>query len=75
MAQTSFTWKGAEINSFEQLFPALRTCEDQNELADFMNLAVLWSVDDDRSRDDMFRLDGESAVHLSELYKRGMSEW
>lgn len=74
MAHTSFTWKGAEITSFEQLFPALRTCADQNELADFMNLAVLWSVDDDRSRDDIFRLGGESAVHLSELYKRGMSE-
>ncbi len=74
MAQTSFTWKGAKITSFEQLFPALLTCEDQNELADFMNLAVLWSVEADRARNDIFRLGGESAVHLSELYKRGISE-
>ena len=68
------TWKGTEITSFEQLFSALRTCEDQNELADFMNLAVLWSVDAERSRDDIYQLGGESAVHLSELYKRGISE-
>lgn len=66
------TWKGAEITSFEQLFPALRTCEDQNELADFMNLAVIWSVEDGRSRDEIFRLGGESAVHLSELFRRGI---
>lgn len=51
MAQP-FTWKGPEITSFEQLFPALRTCEDQNELADFMNLTVIWSVEDGRSRDE-----------------------
>jgi hypothetical protein len=69
-----FIWKGAKITSFEQLFSALRTCEDQNELADFMNLAVLWSVDDGRSRDDIFRLGGESAVHLSELYQRAITE-
>lgn len=68
------TWKGTEITSFEQLFSALRTCEDQNELADFMNLAVLWSVDAERSRDDIYKLGGESAVHLYELYKRGISE-
>jgi hypothetical protein len=68
------TWKGTEITSFEQLFSALRTCEDQNELADFMNLAVLWSVDAERSRDDIYKLGGESAVHLSELYKRGINE-
>ena len=74
MAQTSFTWKGTEITSFEQLFPALLTCKDQNELADFMNLAVLWSVEADRTRDDIFKLGGESAVHLSELYKRAISE-
>jgi hypothetical protein len=75
MAQTSFTWKSVEITSFEQLFPALLTCEDQNELADFMNLAVLWSVEADRTREDIFRLGGESAVHLSELYKRAINGW
>lgn len=73
MAQ-SFTWKGSEVTSFEQLFPALRTCEDQNELADFMNLAVIWSVEDGRSRDEIFRLGGESAVHLSELFRREIPE-
>lgn len=72
MAQP-FTWKDATITGFEQLFPALLTCEDQNEVADFMNLAVLWSVEDARSRDEIFRLGGESAVHLSELFKRGIS--
>lgn len=74
MAPYSFTWKDAEITSFEQLFPALHTCRDQNEIADFINLAVLWSVDADRTRDDIFRLGGEIALHLSELYQRAISE-
>lgn len=73
MAQP-FTWKDATIISFEQLFPALRTCEDQNEVADFTNLAVIWNVEDGRSRDEIFRLGGESAVHLSELFKRAIYE-
>jgi len=70
MAQP-FTWKGSGITSFEQLFRALHTCEDQNELADFMNLAVIWSVEDGRSRDEIFRLGGVSAVYLAELFMRG----
>lgn len=63
-----------EITSFEQLFSALRTCEDQNELVDFVNLAVIWSVEDGHSRDEIFRVGGESAVHLSELFKQAFTE-